>query len=180
MTNLTYILTVLNPYMDTIATERHKDPAAFKQPGDADMFAEMVERGITRKLAGDRTYEIVERTVEEPELGTTVPDLGTPGVKHDSDKPRPSLLIMSLANAVTEVSRVLSYGANKYSDDNWALVPNAVERYQDALLRHVLAEGTGEALDPESGLLHTAHVAANALIRLELQLRKANADTPSS
>ena len=107
-----------------------------------------------------------------PELGTMVPELGTPGVKFDAQKTRPGLLIMSLAEAVNEVSKVLTYGAAKYDDDNWRKVPNGVTRYTDALLRHLLAEAMGEEYDPESELLHAAHTAANALIRLEVMLRQ--------
>lgn len=110
-------------------------------------------------------------TTAVPETGTVVPNSGTDGVKHDTGKPRPTLLVSSLARAVNEVSKVLTYGADKYDDDNWRKVPGGVPRYTDALMRHLLAEAMDEAQDPESGLLHAAHTAANALIRLELLLR---------
>ena len=53
-------------------------------------------------------------------------------------------------------------------------VPDGVNRYTDALARHLLAEAIGEKVDPESGLYHAAHAAWNALARLDLMLRDAS------
>ena len=47
-------------------------------------------------------------------------DQAQPGVKHDSNKPRPSLLPPI---ALEELIAVLEYGAQKYSPDNWAEGP---------------------------------------------------------
>lgn len=93
------------------------------------------------------------------------------GVKHDSGKTRPSLVILSMSRALQAVSEVATFGAEKYTDDGWREVPDGVRRYTDAMLRHQLAEASGEANDPESGLAHAAHVAWNALARLDLMLR---------
>ena len=40
------------------------------------------------------------------------------------------------------------------------------------MLRHLLAEMRGEDVDPDTGLLHAAHTAWNALARLDLMLRE--------
>ena len=40
------------------------------------------------------------------------------------------------------------------------------------MVRHLLKEGSGERLDPDSGLMHAAHTAWGALARLELILRE--------
>lgn len=72
-------------------------------------------------------------------------------------------------NAVAEVS---TFGASKYTWRGWESVPDGVNRYSDALGRHLLREGTGEQSDPDSGLLHAAHSAWNALARLELMLKE--------
>ena len=101
-----------------------------------------------------------------------------PGVKHDTAKPRPTLIIHSMARAVDAVVAVGEYGARKYADDNWIKVDNAERRYTDAMHRHDLAIGRGETHDPESGHLHAAHRAWNALAALDIILRKAN-DTPT-
>lgn len=94
------------------------------------------------------------------------------GAKLDQGKIRPHLVLGAFANALVEVSKVGTFGANKYSDNGWLSVPDGQQRYSEALLRHYLIEQTGETIDPDSGLLHAAHFAWNALARLELQLRE--------
>lgn len=63
----------------------------------------------------------------------------------------------------TEIMKVLQFGAKKYEWGNWQKVPNAKERYQAALIRHILAYLGGERNDPESGLSHLAHAGCNIL-----------------
>ena len=92
------------------------------------------------------------------------------GVKHDKGKPRVGLVMGGFPRALQSVSEVGTFGANKYSDDGWKEVEDGERRYTDAMLRHYLLECTGEDLDEESNLLHAAHLAWNALARLELQL----------
>ena len=92
----------------------------------------------------------------------------TEGRKDDAGKPRPTLVMRTMANALQQVLAVAEYGARKYSPDNWLQVPDAVQRYTDAMLRHQQAHLRGEALDPESGLPHMAHAAWCALAVLEL------------
>ena len=93
------------------------------------------------------------------------------GAKLDAGKPRLGLVLCAFANALVEVGKVGTYGAQKYTDNGWLDVPKGKARYTDALLRHVLAE-TNETHDPDTNLLHAAHAAWNALARLELVLRK--------
>jgi len=94
-----------------------------------------------------------------------------PGAKFDAGKPRIGLMIGGFTRALVEVARVSTHGAAKYSDNGWRMVPDGVARYTDALYRHLLDEGAGHAgLDADSGLLHAAHAAWNALARLELVL----------
>jgi len=97
----------------------------------------------------------------------------TEGRKDDAGKPRPTLVFGTMAQALAAVVEVAEYGAKKYAPDNWLLVPDGLQRYSDALLRHALAALRGEVLDPESGLRHTAHMAWCALAVLELRLREA-------
>lgn len=93
-----------------------------------------------------------------------------PGAKMDAGKPRAGLVLGGFARALTEVAKVGTFGAAKYTPDGWRSVPQGRERYTDALFRHLLSEAAGEAADPESGLAHAAHAAWNALARLELLL----------
>ena len=97
-------------------------------------------------------------------------DQHMPGAKLDSGKNRMSLVLMDFARALEEVSKVGTYGANKYTEHGWLRVPNGLERYSDAMFRHLFSE-TKEERDEESGILHAAHAAWNALARLELMLK---------
>lgn len=89
------------------------------------------------------------------------------GVKLDAGKPRMDLVLKGFGKALQAVAEVGTFGAQKYTDNGWQLVPNGQERYSDALLRHYLAS---EAIDPESGYHHDIHVAWNALARLNLRI----------
>lgn len=100
----------------------------------------------------------------------------TPGAKLDAGKPRPGLVMLGFARALKAVAHVGTFGATKYSDNGWMAVPNGEARYTDAMLRHLLAEGSGEELDRDSGLPHAAHLAWNALARLDLYLRCVEAE----
>lgn len=93
-----------------------------------------------------------------------------PGAKLDAGKNRLGLVLGGFSNALAAVGALGTYGANKYTDNGWRSVPNGVERYTDALWRHLLAEAGGDALDGDTGLPHAAHAAWNALARLELLL----------
>ncbi|MGA9851824.1 MAG: dATP/dGTP diphosphohydrolase domain-containing protein [Gammaproteobacteria bacterium] len=94
----------------------------------------------------------------------------TPGAKLDGGKsPIVSGLLQHFPLACAEVARVTEFGARKYSWHGWSSVPNGIQRYTDALGRH-LAEIDGP-VDADSHFLHAAQVAWNALARLELMLR---------
>jgi len=72
-------------------------------------------------------------------------------------------------NGVLRVTEVLTFGAKKYAANQWQKVPNAVERYTDALYRHWLMCLGGEVNDLESGLPHLAHLACNAMFLLHFR-----------
>jgi hypothetical protein len=99
-------------------------------------------------------------------------DQHQPGAKLDALKPRPALVLGGFSRALMAVTHVGTYGAIKYTPRGWESVPDGIERYSEAMMRHWLAEASGEQQDPESNFLHAAHVAWNALARLELMLRK--------
>ena len=94
---------------------------------------------------------------------------GDPGAKFDAGKVRPSLILNAMPLAILAVSEVGTYGANKYSENGWKDVDNGIARYTDAMDRHRIKEGL-EVFDGDSGLMHAAQVAWNALARLELML----------
>ena len=86
--------------------------------------------------------------------------------KADAGKPRPTLVPVSLIEAVASIRE---YGVAKYHDpDNWKKVE--LQRYKDAAYRHWLAYIKGEKLDPESGLPHLHHCACNLAFLIEMEV----------
>jgi len=99
--------------------------------------------------------------------------VGTGAIKYDAGKtPVYRGAISYFPRAISTVAGVSAFGAAKYDWNGWEAVDNGINRYTDAMVRHVIAEGSGEVLDPDSGLLHAAHTAWGALARLELMLRE--------
>lgn len=62
-----------------------------------------------------------------------------------------------------ELAKVLTYGAEKYADNNWQNLEDGIDRHYAALRRHLAAYRQGEYYDEESGMPHLWHVAANAM-----------------
>lgn len=82
------------------------------------------------------------------------------GLKYDSTKPDYSLLDFDF---IEDSIRVLAHGAEKYSRDNWKrFTPSDLPRFCAAIMRHTAAILRGELLDPDSGLPHACHIAAEA------------------
>ena len=76
--------------------------------------------------------------------------------------------------AIEQVAAVSTFGAKKYAWKGWEIVPDGINRYSDAMARHLIEEGQGNTIDVDSGLLIASHTAWNALARLELMLREHN------
>lgn len=94
------------------------------------------------------------------------------GAKLDANKNRLGLVLGGFSQALELVGLVGTYGANKYTDNGWLTVPNGVERYTDAMYRHLLKNAQGELVDSESGLEHLAHATWNLLAIVELKRDK--------
>lgn len=67
-----------------------------------------------------------------------------------------------------DVVDVGTFGAKKYTDNGWREVPDADNRYYEALGRHLFSRRN---VDDQTGLSHMAHATWNALALLELQLK---------
>jgi hypothetical protein len=74
--------------------------------------------------------------------------------------------------AIEQVAAVSTFGAKKYAWRGWETVPDGINRYSDAMGRHLIEEAVGHVHDKDSGLLVAAHTAWNALARLELMLKE--------
>lgn len=95
-------------------------------------------------------------------------NVGKVGLRFNGGKPPLELLPW---DALEAVARVLEHGATKYARRNWELGMDP-ETLLGCEARHVSAELQGESTDRDSGLPHSAHAAANALMRLALDLRR--------
>jgi hypothetical protein len=154
-------------------------PADYGLAGDRGYIGESTQRELVYALAhGKKVRFLDERAgnafLEERShaLGGLMAELASPqvaGVKADAAKPRWSLLPLVSINAIV---RVMEFGAQKYSVDNWQHVPDARRRYYDAALRHLTAWWAGEENDPESGEHHLAHLGCCVLFLLWFELKE--------
>ena len=94
------------------------------------------------------------------------------GPKFDQGKLRYSLVPPVAIKAIADV---LTYGAEKYAPNSWQTVPNAEERYTDALYRHLESYRAGEELDDESKRSHLAHALTNISFLLHYQQERLDA-----
>ena len=92
------------------------------------------------------------------------------GIKYDGEKPMMHLLP---PKAINEVAKVLTFGAQKYDEENWRKLDNLQSRYTSGALRHIFAHIDSETLDTESGLSHLAHAICCLLFKLEIELEDA-------
>lgn len=94
------------------------------------------------------------------------------GVKYDGEKVRWDLLP---GDALEEIAKVLTVGAKKYGDRNWELGMNWSRPFA-AMMRHGWAWFRGEDYDQETGLLHIAQAACNAIFLLTYVIRDQGTD----
>jgi hypothetical protein len=94
------------------------------------------------------------------------------GVKYDQGKPRMDLLDPT---ALSELSKVLSFGASKYSAHNWR-GGIAISRLVAASYRHLSAFNNGETYDEETGLQHAAHLMCCAMFIIWTIINKPELD----
>jgi len=95
--------------------------------------------------------------------------LGTGAAKHDADKTKWHLLPWRV---IEGVAKVMTFGANKYSENGWKKLAAAEDRYFSAMMRHKMLMDAGEYTDPDSGLPHWAHFACNAVFLGYFALKK--------
>lgn len=82
---------------------------------------------------------------------------------------------------VTEVvGRVFDFGARKHAPRGWLTIANYRVHFLAKMGRHATAYVGGQALDPESGEPHLAHLIADAMMLLDrdlLAVERAEDDT---
>ena len=110
---------------------------------------------------------VKEFTNDSPE------DVGKGSFKNDGGKaPVFRGALSYFPRAISAVAELSLVGSRTHRWDGWRDLPDGYNRYSDALVRHLIREGSGEVLDPGSGLLHATHACWNSLARLELLLKE--------
>lgn len=95
-----------------------------------------------------------------------------PGAKLDAGKsPVRRGLLEYFPRACMAVAEVSEYGAKKYVWKGWEMVPDGIDRYGDAEVRHICKAAIEGKFDPETKKLHAIHEAWNAMARAELILK---------
>lgn len=105
------------------------------------------------------------------ETDPTGRDVHDMGAKMDAGKICAGAL-GGFSRALLAVAEVSTHGIEKYRRDSWQEVPDGIERYNDAMWRHLLQQGD----DADSGLSHKAHACWNMLAELELTLHENDSD----
>jgi hypothetical protein len=82
------------------------------------------------------------------------------GLRHNAGKVQLSWIVPEFLRGL---ARVMMFGATKYAPWNWARGMAWTKCY-DCLQRHMTAWYEGEDLDPETGLSHLDHAAANLMM----------------
>lgn len=96
-----------------------------------------------------------------------------PGAKLDKGKPRVAMWMRTVPNAIWEVSRLATMGAEKYTPYGCLEVQEGTERYPDAMMRHFIKDAANrKSLDKEMKVMHLTSAAWNAMMTLELELRE--------
>ncbi len=94
------------------------------------------------------------------------------GLRYNQGKSRVDLMPGDARLALGDVFRV---GAEKYAPRNWEKGMSWGSMIA-SMLRHTFAFMAGEDYDKETGLLHTQHIAWNAVALLTYQLRNIGID----
>ena len=102
-----------------------------------------------------------------PELKEPLSEpLNNQEIKADAGKPKLTLVPTQI---IYDIARVREFGVAKYGKkESWKEVE--IERYRDALFRHLLLYiNDPQGVDEESGLTHLSHVACNVAFLCELE-----------
>lgn len=108
------------------------------------------------------------------DIGASDDDDGYYTAKTDKGKPRFDLVPYTALREVAKIlGGALKENGGKYEAHSWKSIPDAPRRYYRALLDHAfkMEEMGLDAVDAESGELHAAHAATNALFLVYLILQ---------
>lgn len=114
---------------------------------------------VTDDLFGDRIIPLAEGA-------KFIREMADQSAKADAGKLQITLVPTRI---IEDIAEVRMYGNRKYHDpNNWKQVE--IERYRDALCRHLLAYiRDPESVDEESGIPHYKHMACNMAFICEME-----------
>ena len=92
-------------------------------------------------------------------------------MKNDRKDDKPMWELLPLLT-IEEIVKVYTAGAKKYAPNNWMHLENGHERYKAALFRHICEFERGNWLDADTGCIHLAQVAWNAIAMLHIEMEK--------
>lgn len=108
-----------------------------------------------------RGYDIISAKdfikLHQEEIPKEKEEINT-GKKYDDMKLKYHLIP---SECIESVAKILTFGANKYGENNWQNLEDFNNRYYSALMRHIEKWRQGEYIDPESGELHLSHAMTN-------------------
>ena len=71
-----------------------------------------------------------------------------------------------------EIGKVYTAGAKKYGPNQWQNLEDGYQRYKGAMLRHLTELEKGNDIDEETGCMHAAQIAWNAIAMLHFKLKE--------
>jgi hypothetical protein len=97
------------------------------------------------------------------------------GQKFSADKtPLYTVFFKQFPDALVEVAKCSQAGHLKYPNDvdwmNFKRVPNAIESYRNACVRHLMESGVNDDMEKFGTVLHQAQAIWNLLAALEIEL----------
>jgi hypothetical protein len=156
--------------------------ASVKDANNVEQSVEEIVKEYWSKVSPEPTPPIIKIpytpygsfSVNKPYGGsvTSTPVEVDVGIRYDDGKLPMHLLPPEL---LTEVAKVLQFGAKKYAPRNWEKGMDW-SRVEGSLIRHLVKWKEGEDIDPETGLSHISHVACNAAFLLAYINREVGKD----
>lgn len=95
----------------------------------------------------------------------------TESVKNDRQDNKVMMDLLPWAE-LEEIGKVYTAGAKKYGPNRWQNLPNGYERYKGAMLRHLTEVEKGDIFDNDTGCMHAAQVAWNAIAMLHFKMKE--------
>lgn len=122
--------------------------------------------GVLKPLSADTDDLSEDRIISLTEGAKLVKQLADQTAKADAGKLQITLVPTRI---IEDIAEVRMYGNKKYHDpNNWKQVE--IERYRDALCRHLLAYiRDPNSVDEESGIPHYKHMACNMAFICEME-----------